>query len=171
VKDGCTAWCASVVAANCSKKTTEPDCVFGCRAIAGSATCNERYKQLFACAQGATFACSKEGDAVPQGCEAKYAQAALCVLGHPDESLQAPCKGYCDRAEAAACPNSVPSSECVYGCEVQSSVVPTCTTDWKTFVSCAQTAEVQCNAKGDPSPDACAASYLKYVACVAEVAQ
>jgi hypothetical protein len=171
VKEGCADWCAGVVAASCSKKTTLSDCVFGCRAVSNSAPCNARYKQLFECSQGATFTCNKDGDAVPQGCEAKYALTGLCVLSNPDQSLAMPCQAYCDHAEAAACPNSSPASECAYGCELQSSFVPSCAADWKAFVTCAQTAEVKCTSAGDPSPEKCAVPYLEYLTCVAKVAE
>ena len=171
VKEGCAGWCASLVAASCSKPTTLSDCVFGCRATSNSAPCNARYKQLFECAQGATFTCNKDGDAVPQGCEAQYTLTALCLLGNPDDSLAKPCEAYCDHAEAAACPNSSPASECTYGCELQSSLVPGCAAEWKAFTGCAQTAQVQCSAAGDPTPATCAVPYLEYLTCVAKVAQ
>jgi hypothetical protein len=93
---------------------------------------------------------------VPQGCEAEYALTGLCVLSNPDESLAKPCQAYCDNAEAAACPNGTTAGECTYGCELQSSLVPSCAAAWKPFVTCAQTAEVKCNSDGDPSPEKCA---------------
>lgn len=170
VKEGCKDYCASVVAAACDDTTVE-DCTFGCRAISGSPTCNGKYKDLLECAKGKTFTCNKDGDAIPEGCQVQYAQAALCVLGNPDESLAKPCKAYCDAAEAAACTNTTPSGECTYGCEVTSSLIPACAADWKKFVDCASTAEVTCNDSGDPSPTACAPEWLTYLACYVKAGQ
>ncbi|HVY31723.1 MAG TPA: hypothetical protein VHB79_34545 [Polyangiaceae bacterium] len=170
VKEGCKDYCAGEIAAACDD-TKLDDCVFGCRAVSGSPTCNGKYKDLLECAKGKTFTCNKDGDAIPEGCQVQYAQAALCVLGNPDESLAKPCKAYCDAAEAAACTNTTPSGECTYGCQVTSSLVAQCAADWKVFVDCAATAEVTCNDSGDPSPNACAAPYLKYLACFVEAGQ
>jgi hypothetical protein len=170
VREGCAGWCEGVASAGCDP-TTQAECLLGCRALANSPTCNSRYKALFACGEGKTFTCGQDGDAVPEGCEVPYAQAALCVLGNPDETLAQPCQAYCDSAAAAACPNSPPAGECAYGCQVASSLVPTCAEDWKTFVECAANAEVTCNDSGDPSPSSCAAGYLRYVACIVDAGQ
>lgn len=170
VKEGCKDYCAGIVAADCDG-TTQADCVLGCRAISGSATCNGKFKDLLECSKGKAFTCNRDGDAVPEGCEAQYAQAGLCLLSNPDQSLAEPCKAYCDAAEAAACANTTPSGECSFGCQLASNLVSQCAADWKKFVDCAATADVTCNDSGDPSPNACAAQYLTWLACYATAAQ
>lgn len=170
VREGCDEWCAGVTEAACDE-TTLDDCMFGCRAIVGSPACNGRYGDLFECAEGATFSCNADGDAVPQGCEIEYAQVGLCVFSNPDETIAEPCEAYCVKQEAAECTNSTPAAECTYGCQLTSSLVPACAEDWKTFIDCAQGAEVTCNADGDATPAACGIPYLDYLSCLLEAGQ
>ncbi len=170
VREGCPAWCDGVIEAACSADTLE-DCLFGCRAVVGSPACNSRYADLFECADGATFACNADGDAVPQGCELDYVQAGLCVLGNPDETIEEPCQTYCDQQEAAECMNSTPAAECTYGCQLTGALVPDCSADWTAFIDCAQASDVSCSDEGDPVPVDCIAPYLDYLTCLVEAGQ
>jgi hypothetical protein len=171
VKEHCETWCDGVAAAKCSNEDPKADCVFGCRALSSSPVCNARYAELFKCADGAPFTCNNEGSAVPTGCEVEQAQVGLCLLSNPDKTIEKPCAAYCEKQEAADCANSDPANECTYGCQLASSLIPACTTQWKTFVDCAQDAEVSCSSDGDPVPGGCEAKYLLYAACVVAQAQ
>jgi hypothetical protein len=170
VREGCPGWCDGAVAAGCNDDTVE-DCVFWCRAVAGSPACSAQYGALLECAEGATFTCNDDGEPVPQGCELEYAQAGFCLLSNADETIEMPCQTYCDAQEAAACPNSTPAADCTYGCQLAGALVPDCAAGWKTFIECAETSDVSCSEEGDPVPDSCAALYLQYMACVAEAGQ
>jgi hypothetical protein len=170
VREGCLGWCEGAVQAACNDTTVE-DCVFWCRAVADSPDCNSQYGELFDCAEGATFTCNDDGDAVPQGCELEYAQAGYSVLSNPDETIEMPCQAYCDAQEAAACTNSTSAAECTYRCQLAGTLVPACSGDWKTFIECAETSDVSCDEQGDPVPESCVAPYLQYVACVNEAGQ
>jgi hypothetical protein len=170
VREGCPAWCDGVIEAGCDGDTLE-DCLFGCRAIVNSPACNSNYAELFECAEGATFECNADGDAVPQGCEVEYARVGLCVLSNPDETIEAPCQTYCGAQEAAACPNSAPAAECTYGCQLTSALVPACSADWKVFIDCAQTSEVTCSDEGDAVPIDCISEYLDYLSCFVDAGQ
>lgn len=165
VKAQCESWCDGVTAAKCSKEPSKTECVLGCRALANSPVCNSLYAELFKCADGATFTCSKEGRAVPTGCEVEQGQVGLCLLSNPDKTIEKPCAAYCAKQDAAACPNKEPVKECTYGCQLASSLIPSCSTQWRTFASCAADAQVSCNASGDPVPGGCEAEYLLYLGC------
>jgi hypothetical protein len=170
VRESCPAWCDGVIEAACGEDTLN-DCLFWCRAVANSPACNARFAELFDCAEGATFECNADGDAVPQGCELDHVQAGLCVLGNPDETIEEPCQAYCDEQEAVACPNSTPAAECTYGCQLTSALVPDCSTDWRAFIDCAQAAQVTCSNEGDPVPVDCIPPYLDYLDCLVEAGQ
>ncbi len=166
VKEHCDEWCDGVVAADCSGGDTKDDCVIGCRAVSGAAACNAPYAELFTCAEGASFSCNNEGNAVPEGCEVEYGLAGLCLLSNPDETIKEPCEAYCEKQDAAECTNSEPADECSYGCQVTSSIIPACSPQWKKFVNCGQAAEFSCNRDGDPVPAGCQDEYVLYFACV-----
>lgn len=170
VRQGCPGWCEGVVAAACDAETQE-DCEFWCRAVANSPACNALYGELFECAEGATFSCNDDGDAVPQGCEVEYIQAGVCVLSNPDETIEQPCQSYCTAAEEAQCANTTPAAECTYGCQLNGALVPACAEGWKSFIECAETSPVACNDEGDPYPSSCIAPYLEYLACLVEAGQ
>jgi hypothetical protein len=170
VREGCDGWCEGVTDAACNDDTLA-DCLLGCRAIANSPVCNAKYGELFDCAQGATFSCNDDGDAVPEGCEVEYLDTGLCLLSNPDTTIEEPCTSFCQAAEDADCMNSNPAAECSYGCQLNSTLISACAADWKTFVECAADAEVTCNDEGDAVPAACGADYLRYIACVLDAGQ
>jgi len=79
----CEDYCTEVVAADCENTEGQTSCVSGCT-LFGSTDfpCAEEWDQVLDCADGATFDCDANGNAVPLGCELDIVAFGLCVLAN-----------------------------------------------------------------------------------------
>ena len=76
----CEDYCETAVQAQC-EKTEEVSCVNGCTLFgAQDFACSDQWKDVLACADGATFECDNNGDAIPSGCDTEVLAFSVCVL-------------------------------------------------------------------------------------------
>jgi hypothetical protein len=77
----CEEYCDAAVAAQCEKTESKASCVNGCTLFgANDFPCSTQWNNVLTCADGATFECNDNGDAVPTGCDIEVLAFGACVV-------------------------------------------------------------------------------------------
>lgn len=81
LREPCEEYCANAAPAQCPNTETDLACVLGCQ-VSGSLypSCSQPWSAFLSCAEGATFYCDDDGNALPEGCEAEYLLFAACIV-------------------------------------------------------------------------------------------
>ena len=77
----CEDYCEAAVAAECENTEGQQSCVNGCTLFgATDFSCSSQWNEVLTCADGATFECNANGEAVPVGCGSQGLAFGACVV-------------------------------------------------------------------------------------------
>lgn len=171
VNPGCDPLCTSIVAANCNNGPTKSGCLLTCKALTSSAKCDTTADAYFNCVKGTTVTCNGLGDPVATGCGLDYLKAINCATTeNPNPAIVTPCSDYCDKVVAQACPNNGTKDECNSNCKWLGATGTGCSTEWATFLTCANSATFTC-LLGYASAQGCGTQFKAYTDCVKAAGQ
>ncbi len=165
--DACTSTCQKAADANCDNGDSLATCITDCRTAIRVEACSDAWDTLFACQAMDTVECNGDGQPTFPDCVDEYALAIACVYDTAiGGDLEPPCSDYCNAQADVMCDNSTNSADCTQECQLVGTIVEACDTEYVVYLDCAKDADFTCNADGDPFANACAADYLRFLACV-----
>jgi hypothetical protein len=136
--------------------------------ILNNPNCATAANSLFTCSATSAVSCDAQGKAQLDSCGAQGLTAAACFLTNAtDPTLAGPCATMCSKEAALHCPNDMLSG-CQTGCQVTGGFIPSCSSDWRSYVNCAASSTTwMCDSSGKASPGgSCFVPAIVYFACV-----
>ncbi len=162
---GCQPLCDAIVAASCSKGPTMQGCLWTCKTLTSSSTCDPKAEAYFDCVKTNGVQCDAAGNPTSKTCGIAWLQAINCATTeNPNPAMVGPCNTYCDKVVAANCQLNGTKDECSSNCKWLGATGTGCDDEWGAFLTCANSASFNC-VLGFATAQGCGSEFTAYTKC------